>query len=225
MREEAQSLGVDIGSLTVLTAQYGEKTGEQLFDLQKWYDAQKTLFAGNNDDLLALDKLFAKKREDILKGSVAEVDKAKGSIGDWLQKLFLSDASPLDPKQRLDYAQKSYMDNLAKAQTGDVGALQKYTGLADAYLKELRSSYGSGVEYLQAFAGITNDGMNLSGIADARPVTAADTDRGFETVVEAIRDLQRSYGYLNGQVVSELKANTKATKELATTPEPAPTYG
>lgn len=223
MRQEAKGLGVDIGSLTVLTAQYGQTAAEQLFDLQKWYDQQKTLFAGNNDDLLALDQLYAQKRADILTKSIGDLDKARGDIGDWLQKLFLGDASPLDPGQRLAYARQQYLDNYAQAQKGDVGALQKYTGLADDYIKELRSSYGSGLDYLQAFAQITQQGLGLSGLADARPVTAADTDRGFQNVVDAIRDLQKSYAYLNGQVVQAVNDNTKAQKG-SSSPAPAPGY-
>lgn len=116
---------------------------------------------------------------------------SKDGIAQWLQGLMLDKSlSPLTPAQRLDFAHDTYVNNLMKAQGGDIGALSQYTSLANSYLTELLSYYGPNAQYQAGFAGVANQGAALAGLTvDARPVTAADSNRGFQSVVDAINKL------------------------------------
>lgn len=117
---------------------------------------------------------------------------AQLGIAEWLKGLFLSPSSPLTSFQKLDYAQDQYVENLMKAQRGDVGALSSFSQLAQQYLDQLGLTYGtSSAEYLQAFAAVTQQGAKLAGLSDARAVTAKDMKDGFKSVVDAIKELQR----------------------------------
>lgn len=122
---------------------------------------------------------------------------AKDGIADWLNGLFLSDLSPLTPMQRFDFAGSAYVENLMKAQAGDVGALAAFTGFADAYLKEARDYFASGDQYQKIFAAITGQAANLAGLSDARPYTAGDSQKSTAAIVQAIRDLEARVALLD----------------------------
>lgn len=122
---------------------------------------------------------------------------AKDGIADWLNGLFLSDLSPLTSRERFDFAGDAYVENLIKAQSGDVGALASFTGFADAYLKEARDFFASGDQYQRIFAAITGQAANLAGLADARPYTAGDSQKATAAIVQAIRDLEQRVALLD----------------------------
>lgn len=63
-------------------------------------------------------------------------------IQDYLDSQLLGNLSALTPQERLDEAQSQFDAALALAQTGDVGALQDVTRLADILLRERQSRFG-----------------------------------------------------------------------------------
>jgi hypothetical protein len=220
LEEVMRQAGVDLGRLTVLTAQYGEEIGEAIFELDKWYDAQKIMLAGNNAALLALEELYGRRRTEILERNAEEaetaIDRARAGIGDWLRGLFLDQSlSPLNPADRLAYAKDAYLENLGKAQAGDEGALSNYTKLAQDYLRELRAMYGSDSAYLQGLADVAAEGGALAGLEDARNVTAGDMKAAAEAIVQAIKDLQATVGRGDQLNAAHLKQFAEASKRTA----------
>lgn len=147
---------------------------------------------GYDDSARALEELRRAAEE-----AAAALQNAKDGIREWLAGVLLSDLSPLDPASRLDFAQNAYVENLMKAQGGDLGAISNYTNLADAYLKEARSYYASSPEYTSIFAAVTEQAGKLAGLQEARPLTAADSAKNTASIVQAIEDLKAEVARLN----------------------------
>lgn len=165
-----QQMIAELAEFTVLSAQYGDATAEQLISLEDWYKQQKEIFFGNADALAALDKIFKEKWDAIIKGiadgvggSIDQLTKLKQAIADYLKGLQLSDLSPLTPAQKLAEAQKQYLDELALAAKGDPTALADITKYADAYLKQARDFYASSDAYAAIFKQITDALAALAG--------------------------------------------------------------
>lgn len=141
---------------------------------------------------------------------VSAMMSARDGIKDWLGGIFLSDLSPLTPSQRFDFAGNAYVENLMKAQAGDIGALTDFTGFADAYLREARSYFASGEQYQRIFAAITGQAANLAGLSDARPYTAADSQKSTAAIVQAIKDLQDQVARLDRSQAAAVNQQTAA---------------
>lgn len=163
-------LVTELARFTVLTAQYGDATAEQLLGLEEWYDDQKKLFNGNDTALKALADVFKQRWDAIIAGTstgvdgaINELERLRKSIADYLKSLVLSDLSPLTPAQKLAEAQKQYQDELAKAAAGDPAALADITKYADAYLKQARDFYASSAAYSDIFKQITDALAALAG--------------------------------------------------------------
>jgi hypothetical protein len=153
--------------------------------------------------------------------AVTAKQQVQDGIGNWLRGLFLSNNSPLTPFEKLDYAHNAYTENLLKAQHGDIKAGGNYTQLAQAYLDQLASYYGtSSPQYMQAFAAVTQQGAQL---ADLVSKTGAPTAKGmadgFQSVVDAIKQLQTKVSGLSASVEKSgkdtAKASTAATAHIA----------
>lgn len=88
----------------------------------------------------------------------------------WLDGQLLGDLSSLTPEQQLAEAQRQFEATLARAQSGDVDALQSITGQADALLRMGRDYYASSAQYT-AIEQMVRGG--LSGLVNAGPTGAA----------------------------------------------------
>jgi hypothetical protein len=143
------TLAGDLALLVSLQAQYGTYA-DQLFDLEKWRQAQIAQANGNAATLLIIEQSYADRRNAILTGGVANgLSALQTQLRQWLDKLLLNDSlSNLSPRQRLDAAAQQY--NTALAGT-DPAAI---TGAADAYLREARSFYASGGAYDAIFSAV-----------------------------------------------------------------------
>ncbi|NJD66230.1 MAG: hypothetical protein FIB00_13515 [Chloroflexi bacterium] len=120
-------------------------------------------------------------------GLADAIANAKNGIADWLDKIFLSDLSPLTPQERLDSAQNAYVENLLKAQAGDVGAIGAFTQFADAYLKEVQSFWASSPAYRAIFESVTDQAKGLAGLEDARPIARLDAKEDTDRIVRELR--------------------------------------
>lgn len=156
------------------------------------------------------------------------MNQAKTGIADWLSKTLLSpQLSTLSPAEQLQFSQQQYVENLMKAQGGDVTALSSFTQFADAYLQQARSYYASGSSYQEIFAAVTAQAAALAGLADAsRPLTAADFKGGVTALVEAIRQLQQQVGAMQSGLTVTMKTSTvQTTQAIQQASQPAPTFG
>lgn len=88
----------------------------------------------------------------------------------WLDGQLLGDLSTLTPEQQLAEAQRQFESTLARAQSGDVDALQSITGQADALLRMGRDYYASSEQYT-AIEQMVRGGMQ--GLVNAGPTGAA----------------------------------------------------
>lgn len=88
----------------------------------------------------------------------------------WLDGQLLGDLSTLTPEQQLAEAQRQFEATLARAQSGDVDALQSITGQADALLRMGRDYYASSEQYT-AIEQMVRGGMQ--GLVNAGPTGAA----------------------------------------------------
>lgn len=90
-------------------------------------------------------------------------------IKEWLDGQLLGDLSTLTPEQQLAEAQRQFESTLARAQSGDVDALQSITGQADALLRMGRDYYASSEQYT-AIEQMVRGGMQ--GLVNAGPTAA-----------------------------------------------------
>lgn len=91
-------------------------------------------------------------------------------VGDYAKSLSLSDLSPLTNAQRLAEASGQFDALSGQSRAGDVGALGKISGAADAYLREARSYYASGSAYSAIFSTVQGSlaalGLSAGSVAD-----------------------------------------------------------
>lgn len=87
-------------------------------------------------------------------------------ISDWLDSLDLSALSPLTPQERLSEAAANYQNLLARAQSGDLDALEQLQQAAQAYLQEAQTFFGGVGEYRDIFESVRT---SLAGLVAAGP--------------------------------------------------------
>lgn len=203
--EKLRKLGVDLGRVTVLTAQYGEETGSAIFDLENWYASQKALIGDNHEALLALEKMYGDKRKEIIEQGVEQATQAQKQIADWRKNLLLSDASPLTAQQRMSEAMARYAELAEKIRGGDKSGLDEYTRIADMLLREGVSFWGrASKEYQDLFDMIRNDSGEFGDVEE-------DTPTGTHLV-----NIQSAIVHENGllrEEVASLKVEMSAVKE------------
>lgn len=195
-KEKVRLTGVDVARLTVLTAQYGQSKAEELFNLEKWYEAQKALVDGNAEAMKALETIFKGKWKDIIDGIASEDSRAR--FVDWWRGIFQDQQiSPLSLRDRFNLAKTDYEKALAG---GDAGRIQSTAQLA---LELGRQLMGSSTAYTAffaqiasqtaAFAGISPTELNqrLYGALPQSSPIASSADMGMlaRTFSESMRDL------------------------------------
>ncbi|MBL8518185.1 MAG: hypothetical protein JNM76_14585 [Betaproteobacteria bacterium] len=143
---------------------------------------------------------------------VDRMGESRNGIAEWLRGLFMDDRlSPLSPEGQLDFAQSQYVENLMKAQAGDANALAQYTSFAQAYLEELRAADASGARYQAGAAAVATQAAGLSGLAQVRPVTAADTAANTQEIVKALNQLRADLGQANATNAELLRRLARST--------------
>jgi hypothetical protein len=157
LQEAMQRLGVrmhgpggildDITHLSDLMGQYGTKTGEAIFALDEWYEAQKKIVGDNATALAALAAQYSEQLAAILDQATTEVDNARSQLEAWRNGLLVSGLSTLTPTQKLDELRDQYLNVLHAAQGGDSTAIGNLSGAAEAYLKLAQQMFGSSAFY------------------------------------------------------------------------------
>jgi regulator of replication initiation timing len=225
---EQKTLAADLGKLAILTAQYGEAKAEELFELDKWYDAQKKLAGNNQAVLLALEKLYGDRRVAILEGAseagIGALESLRKSIGQWRESLLLSNFSPLTATERMDEAMAQYQKTLALAQANDPDALREYQKIANAVLQEGVGFWGRASEEFQAlFQQIRNDSLGLE-LGETSAPTSGDIHQVRDAIIEENAKLRAQVSTLTQRVGDLINAvNNGAAKTSAAMATATPT--
>jgi hypothetical protein len=190
----------DLARYYILEAQYSGR-GQQLLELEKWYEAQKTLMAGNNAALLGLEEMYAKKRAEII---AQAGDQTIIKLQEYLRGTLLNQQlTPLNLTQQKNFAMDEYERLLALAKGGDMGAAGQLGGARDQYLQLLRQLMGSSAGYNAEFFRTYDDIRNFakggptwqSAMQDALPTTGqriasgADIDRVGDRIEDVVTQL------------------------------------
>jgi hypothetical protein len=213
----------ELARFTVLSAQFDAARAEQLVGLEEWFAEQQKIFGKgtaqeNVAALTALGTIFDQKWRAIVDGVSSGVDgtldqlgKLRQGIAEYLQKLVVSDVSPLTPREKLETAQTAFDFDIAKAFAGDRDALSRVTSDFDNLLRVAEEAYAhsqpfqdifnAGREQLARLAGTTATGLPL-------PDTQASADAA------AVAALEQSLP--DGRIASQddIERNTEATERL-----------
>lgn len=208
------TLVADIQKLVELEAQFGEQKGQQIFDLDKWYEGMKTTIGTNADALAALEKLYADKRTAILTDSAQQgvdaLEQIRQSILKFRDGLLTSNLSPLTTRQQFTYASDQYEKITALAKGGDADALRQYQSTAQTYLQQALQMFGrSSIEYQELFNLILTDSSILGGDTSFEAPTAADIT-GVRDTIQVENQLLRE---LVVQLIDGIKNQTAVTQE------------
>lgn len=98
--------------------------------------------------------------------AIKTIKNAFVSLAETVKKLLLGDLSTLDPRQKLEEAQKQYTDLLIASRSSDVtaaaAAASKLGSSAEEYLRQAKSYYGATATYAAIFASVTTTLSDLS---------------------------------------------------------------
>jgi tape measure domain-containing protein len=103
------------------------------------------------------------------------------AIGSFVDSLDISDLSPLTPEQKYRESQGQYNAALLKAQKGDQEALASLPQLAQQFLAQSQSFYGSSGNYAKDFAGV----QSALGMIQATALKAAAAQKPALSQTEA----------------------------------------
>ena len=220
-----------LADFTTYTAQYGEDVANQLVTLEENYDTWKAAVGDNAAALAVLNDIFNSEWKKIIDGTkngVDEVQRALQGIADYLKGLQVGNLSPLTPLEQYTAAQNNFLQELTKAQAGDLTALQDITKYSDAFLEEARSfspaSYREIFEtvtgQLGTLAGTTSTGSPLdatTAIASALPtagklMSSEDAKTLAEQIVAA---LQSSSSTIIEAIAASADASTADAQTIA----------
>lgn len=157
------------------------------FDREAAYQREAELKAGN-EAIADLELVLAAERMNIITNfNAAALEEEKRTkdlmigyakqINEYLLGLKTGALSTLSPADQVAASRSAYETKLGLAQGGDQDAMQAITGVAQAYLEQLRSFYGPSTVYGDLFAQITGQlsalasgitgGMRYGGIVGA----------------------------------------------------------
>ncbi len=133
--------------------------------------ARQVELAGQMKDLVL--ERYQSERAAILQNQSAAEQAAQAlrtallSVGDYARGLLTGNLSPLSASQRLAESGSQFDALLARARTGDMGAVQQLTGAAGTYLEQARGYYASGSGYTDVFGSVQNALAQLGLSADS----------------------------------------------------------
>jgi lambda family phage tail tape measure protein len=145
--------------------------GEALQDLEKWYKTQKETLMSTGESveqnmllMEMLEKTYQEKRNAILNDGISEgLENAKTALRKWIDSMYFNEQlSPLTAQQKFEESQSQYVENLMKAQGGDVEAISNFQKYAEEYLKQAKNMYGFGGDYSAIWKSIMEQAGILS---------------------------------------------------------------
>jgi hypothetical protein len=174
--------------------------------------------------LATVDQIVSNGWNDIIDGTKSGVDvmkKALQGLADYLKGLFTSDVSPLKPGEQFAFEKTLFDTTFAKAQGGDIQAINDLPKIADTLL-HLGGDFlsVSSEAFRELFATVTTDLGNLAGtqpnglpldgnaaIVSALPVNSklASSD-DIETLKEAMTELETAVADANSEDLADVKA-------------------
>lgn len=151
---------------------------------QMWRDYHESMEAAERAenqarrDRLEEQRRAAEEAQRIAEQQAATLADLRGQLATWLDGLSLSDQlSPLTEQQKLDEAQRLYVEQYMRAQSGDLAAMGDLTRYADAYLTAQRDVSGFGGDYSAVYSAVRDQVDRLahptSGGSDG-PITSGD---------------------------------------------------
>lgn len=215
---EMQKVTADLAMYNQFESQY-EGKGKALLDLEKWNQAQQALFAGNNDDLIALEVLYQRKRLEIINGNLSEgLSKTAETLRKWLIDIKLNESlSPLTAQQKKTEAETQYVIDRGLAQAGDKDALARITKDAEAYLDAAKAVSGFGGDYSAIWAMIQEDITRLAnGIDVVVPPPTFIADASFDSVNNNLGDLKDEVVSLKVTIARLLEQNNELMRRQTT---------
>lgn len=196
LTEWQSSLRGDLAKFLSLEADHPGK-GQALLDLDSWHNQMVSMFSGNAQAMLEIERIYGNRRRAILEGSATDTtsamedafSKARASIREFLAGLNTSEEfSTLLPGQRFD-AMGSDLMSAATAAATDPATLSKLPGMAQAYLQMARTLFASGPGYNIALDFIENLLGPLGVDITTAPAATQVSDAASGETRDAVRDL------------------------------------
>jgi hypothetical protein len=143
----------------------------------------------------------ADKQKQILQQQIDQLNKAAGSIVNYVNNLLAGPGSTLSPQARLTQAQSTYNATLALANVGNIDALNRITSDAENLRTAARDFYGSSAQFQTIFNQITSQLLAI-------PAVSGSTD----PVVIAIRDSITANTNVTTGTTTAVNTNVTATQ-------------
>lgn len=131
--------------------------------------------------------------------TLADFKNAQAAVITYVQGLKSGALSPLSPQAQLANDQSTFASQLALAQAGNYTALQGITTVADSYLKDAQTFYGSSGAYNDLFNSVSDQLTNLGSSSITDPQTAA--------INQANQDLQTAIANASLEIVQAIQTS------------------
>lgn len=136
-----------------------EATSSAITLPQASVDTVSAAVASYNNALDAIEQQTQARQEQFKNES-----RALETLKQLSDSLLLSDQSPLDPRERLNEAQRQFAALQVRAENGDTSAVSQLQGASSTYLDAAASYYGqSSTQYARIFADVTGSVDDLRG--------------------------------------------------------------
>lgn len=114
------------------------------------------------------------------------------SLSEFKYDLLLGSDSPLNAQEKYALEQQRFEDILAKARTGDEGAIEKFQDVAKSFLEASRTYNASGTAYLSDFERVLAETSNLQALSDTMATDAEKQLEALQKQVEGIITVNES---------------------------------
>jgi hypothetical protein len=174
--DQAQKLGASERQLMLI-----RRAAEM--ELARWVGEMRLSTLRLAEDFFSVDQAFSQVGSSISStvSNMRDVAlRALASIDDWLMSSQIDSNSPLPPAQQLAAAEANFMQAFEAAMGGDFDALADLPSLADAFLGQAGSFYGTSTDQYndiwQMVQGMMNDAADIDLPREQQPVNAAQID-------------------------------------------------
>ena len=212
--DEIQQLEEDLAQLRI------EARAEELQTAIDVIDERISIAEDFSDDVLSIEEMTLEERIRM----VEDFRDAAKSIRAAIDKILLSEVSPLTPIQRLSEAQRQFAETLAAARAGDMGAAGSLGDVASQLLGEASAVFASSQPFQDIFnqvitameevgAQFEQDAqlLELENIAEIITLTGEET---IEELVDIRETLQAELDSLNETVQDQIDAAEARLAEL-----------
>lgn len=196
LRAEHERLQATYDGLLAQRAALVRQEEERLADLQRQEAARE-----RERELSLLEKTFDVTM-NLLRSTTERMRGFATSLKAMREQLLLGDLSPLTPQQRYQTAQANLQGLAARAQAGDLDAIEQIQAAMQEFLQASRTVNASGAQYSADFAWV----QGLLATLETQTDAAADTGEATIARLEALREgIDATNGLLNQQLsVAEL---------------------